>query len=467
MPETNAANELHTQIQYRLIEKLSESERRYRELIESLQEIVFKCDRQANLTFVNRAWTKTLGHPVTEISGSLLSDFIHPRDRFLWQQAFAKLSSGISICQELRFCHQNTNIIWLELSIQASSEPEFSGSLMNINDRKQTAAILEQANQERQTRVEQRATELDEVNQQLTALLQKLQQTQSQLVQAEKMSSLGQLVAGIAHEINNPVNFIHGNLIHVERDTNDLISLLHLYQQHYPNPVSAIQTKATEIDLFFLQEDLPKILSSMKMGTDRICQIVLSLRNFSRLDEAEFKVVDIHEGIDSTLMILQNRLKDNPLGSAITVIKQYGQLPTIECYPGQLNQVVMNILVNAIDAIEEFNARRVSEEETEQPGQIIIRTAVFNSKWVHIAIKDNGSGISQSVLQQIFNPFFTTKSVGKGTGMGMSISHQIITEKHGGKLECFSQPGAGAEFVIQIPIRQPVQQGTNFVMAGG
>jgi two-component system, NtrC family, sensor kinase len=465
MSETNVANELHTQIQYRLIEKLSESERRYRELIESLQEIVFKCDRQGHLTFVNRAWMKTLGHPIAEVSGSLLSDFLHPSDRRLWQQALVELGNGTSICQELRFCHQNTSIIWLELSIQTSSEPEFSGSLMNINDRKQTAELLQQANQERQTRVEQRATELDETNQQLTTLLQKLQQTQSQLVQAEKMSSLGQLVAGIAHEINNPVNFIHGNLMHMEQDIENLLSLLHLYQQHYPNPVPAIQTEATEFDLSFLQEDLPRILSSMKIGTDRIRQIVLSLRNFSRLDEAEFKVVDVHEGIDSTLMILQNRLRDQPKNPAITVIKQYGQLPPIECYPGQLNQVVMNILVNAIDAIEECNANRILEGREKQPGQITIRTIVFNAEWVHLAIKDNGSGISESILQYIFNPFFTTKSVGKGTGMGMSISHQIITEKHGGKLECFSSSGSGAEFIIQIPIRQPIQRRTNLFTA--
>jgi len=284
--------------------------------------------------------------------------------------------------------------------------------------------------------------------------LNDLQKTQTQLVQAEKMSSLGQLVAGVAHEINNPVNFICGNLDYVREYAQDLLSLVQLYEKHYPTPVPEIQNKAEEVDLEFLQNDLIKTLDSMKMGTDRIRQIVLSLRNFSRLDESEFKAVDIHEGIDSTLLILQHRLKALSDRPEIQLIKDYGDLPHIECYPGQLNQVLMNVLVNAIDALDEANAKRTAQEIQAQPNQITIRTIAIDVQWVEIAIADNGSGMSESVQQSIFNPFFTTKPIGKGTGMGMSISYQIITEKHGGKLKCFSKPGSGTEFAIQIPIRQ-------------
>jgi signal transduction histidine kinase len=308
---------------------------------------------------------------------------------------------------------------------------------------------LEKSKEELEDRVEERTTELKNA-------LEELQRTQSQVIQSEKMSSLGQLVAGVAHEINNPVNFIHGNLAHVQEYTQDLLTLVQLYQQHGSIPAPEIQIAAEEMDLEFLQEDLPKMLSSMKVGTDRIRQIVLSLRNFSRTDEAEFKRVDIHEGIDSTLMILQHRLKAKPEQPEIEVIKDYGNVPLVECYAGQLNQVFMNILVNAIDALEESNAKRTYQEIKDNPSRIKIRTSVVNSTWVEVAIADNGVGISKDLQQRIFDPFFTTKPIGKGTGMGMSISYQIITEKHGGKLECFSNPGEGTEFIIQVPLQLKV-----------
>lgn len=291
--------------------------------------------------------------------------------------------------------------------------------------------VLQKSEQQLKTKTEE-----------LENTLQELSQTHTQLIQQEKMSSLGQLVAGVAHEINNPVNFIHGNLSHLELYFQDLLSLVKLYQECYPEPLPELETKAEEIELNFLQEDLPKILSSMRVGTKRIREIVLSLRSFSRMDEAELKPVDIHEGIESTLLILQHRFKATAERPEITIVRNYGNLPEIECYSGQLNQVLMNILANAIDALE---------EKKDSCSQIKISTSVVDSHWVKIAIADNGPGIPAQIKSKIFNPFFTTKPVGKGTGLGMSISYQIITEKHGGNLECFSTPGIGTEFVIQIP----------------
>jgi predicted ATPase/signal transduction histidine kinase len=302
-------------------------------------------------------------------------------------------------------------------------------------------------------KVSKRTQELTQKAAQLESTIQELQRTQAQLIQSEKMSSLGQLVAGIAHEINNPVNFIHGNLSHVQQHTQDLLNAINLYQKSHISPLS-VQALLEKIDLEFIQEDLPKIIKSMQVGTERIREIVLSLRNFSRMDEAEFKEVDIHTGIDSTLMLLEYRLKEKPECRAIEIIKDYGELPTIECYAGQLNQVFMNILSNAIDAIEEQSTQRNFVEIAAYPPQIIIRTSMIDSNWIEIVIKDNGIGMSDGIQQQMFNPFFTTKSVGKGTGMGMSISYQIIMERHRGKLNCVSIPNQGSEFVLQIPIRQ-------------
>ncbi|MBW4468802.1 MAG: PAS domain S-box protein [Stenomitos rutilans HA7619-LM2] len=310
------------------------------------------------------------------------------------------------------------------------------GTSFNITDLKQAEAQLQQ-----------QAADLE-------AALQELQRTQTQMVQSEKMSSLGQLVAGVAHEINNPVNFIYGNLNHANEYTQDLLRLLSLYEEHYPDPVGAIKVEAEAIDLDFLMTDLPKLLGSLKVGADRIQKIVASLRSFSRLDEAEVKDVDLHEGIDSTLMILHNRLKSRSEYPAIQIVKDYGPLPHIECYAGQLNQVFMNILSNAIDALDEQNQQRSPAEVKEQPSVITIQTKVVGGDRVAIHITDNGPGIPEAVQKRLFDPFFTTKAVGKGTGMGMSISHQVITERHKGQLTCHSAPGQGATFVIEIPTRQ-------------
>lgn len=323
-----------------------------------------------------------------------------------------------------------------------------------ITEREQAEDQLKKANETLENRVEERTSELSKT-------LMDLRRTQAQLVQNEKMSSLGQLVAGVAHEINNPINFIYGNLNPAQEYTQDLLELLSLYQHDYPTPSSAIQAKQEAIDLEFLQDDLPKLLSSMRLGSERIQNIVKSLRNFSRLDEAEFKAVDIHEGIDSTLMILQNRLKAKPDRPGIEIIKQYGQLPSVNCYPGELNQVFMNILTNAIDALEEKLQRSISESPaSELPAfspLITIHTQPLNHHQVIISIADNGLGMSETVRSRLFDPFYTTKPVGIGTGLGLSISYQIVTERHGGKLTCHSEPEQGTKFVIEIPVQQVIR----------
>jgi len=400
---------------------------------------IFDLEQQRNV-YANQEMGKFLGYSneqIQQMGTQILPTITHPDD---WQkvvnhlQNFTKAKDGEIYEFEFRVRQANGEWCWLYTRETAFSRDadgkinQILGVSTDITERKQAEIQLQQQAQN------------------LENTLRELQRTQSQLIQSEKMSSLGNMVAGVAHEINNPVNFIHGNLIPASEYTQDLLRLLELYQQHFPYPPAEIQAEIIAIDLDFLKQDLIKLFQSMTVGTQRIREIVLSLRNFSRLDEAEFKDVDIHQGIDSTLMILHNRLKAKPNHPEIAVIKEYGKLPLIECYPGQLNQVFMNLLTNAIDSLEQSF---VGEQ-----GQIRICTEVCNSKWAIIRIIDNGLGISQEILPKLFDPFFTTKDVGKGTGLGLSISYQIIVNKHCGNLSCNSIPGKGAEFIIKIPISQ-------------
>jgi len=298
---------------------------------------------------------------------------------------------------------------------------------------------------------------LEEAIANLQTTVKKLRETQVQLIHTEKMSSLGQMVAGIAHEINNPINYVYGNIFHTEEHIQNLLQLIDLYQQQFPETPAEIKDFIEDIGLEYINKDINKIIKSMQLGTERITQIVESLRNFSRIDNSSFKKSDIHSGIDSTLMILEHRMKSSSRWEKnIKVIKDYGNIPEVECSLGQINQVFMNILSNGIDALHEKNNKNKDNIQNKSSemyvAKIFIKTFIENDKWAVISIADNGLGVPQEVQDKLFEPFFTTKPMGKGTGIGLSISHQIIVEKHGGKIICNSTPGQGTEFIIKIPI---------------
>ena len=422
--------------------KLQEQEQFLRSIYDGVEHLIFVVDRTHDAGFYYSGWNRTtalatgisyaqaIGKTPQELFGEVEGETIHQRYHQCWQ-------SRTAISYEECLTLKGERTWWLTTLNPLTDEEDrvyrLAGTTFNITDRKDAEL------------------QLHEKTQDLEKTLQELKNAQIKLVQSEKMSSLGQLVAGVAHEINNPVNFIYGNLTHLKEYAQDLLGLLEIYRKCYPEPVWEVQDEIDAIDLDFLVEDLPKALESMKVGADRIKDIVLSLRTFSRMDEAKMKEVDLHDGIDSTLMILQNRLKAKPDFPEIEVIKNYGNLPLVECYAGQLNQVFMNIVVNAIDALE----MEIDRDRTSIPHpHIQIGTQLSQDGWVSISIADNGPGIPDTVKQKLFDPFFTTKPIGKGTGMGLSISYQIITERHGGSLECLSTPGRGTTFSISIPLRQ-------------
>ena len=402
-------------------------------IIEGTTDAIFVKDNQGRYVVVNSACAKFLGYQIEEIIGNddtilfppeivqkaqeadnqviASGKTLHIEEEVPTTDGLKTFQTTKDVCQD-----ENGNVIGLV------------GIARDITPRKQA----EEALKESEAKLRAKA-------QQLELTLQKLQNTQAQLIQSEKMSSLGQMVAGIAHEINNPANFIHGNLIHVGENIEDLLDLISVWQQQYPETSPEITEKIEEIDLEFLREDLPEILTSMKMGTQRIRNIVLSLRNFSRLDEVGIKAVNLHEGMENTLLILNHRLQNR-----ITIVKEYGELPPVECHGAELNQVWMHLLSNAIDALDSLTSS--------QHPQITITTQLINSQEVAIQIADNGVGIPEKVQSKIFDPFFTTKPVGKGTGLGLSICYQII-QQHGGEIQVNSQVGKGTHLQIILPVQ--------------
>ncbi|PSB42395.1 PAS domain-containing sensor histidine kinase, partial [filamentous cyanobacterium Phorm 6] len=425
------------------------SEERYRSLAIATAQMVWTTNASGLFDKPQPDWTAYTGMRLEEMTDNWI-EAVHPEDRDRTIQAWTRAVETKSLYEvehRLRAADGRYRHFWVRavpVLAEDGSVREWVGTHTDISDRVEVLEALKQS----EGQYRSQAAELEKA-------VHELHQTQTQLIQTEKISSLGQLVAGVAHEINNPINFIYGNITHASAYATDLLSLLHLYQEKYPNPVPEIVEAAEDIEVDYLMEDFTKILESMKVGADRIRDLVVSLRNFSRLDEAQMKRVDIHEGIESTLLILQHRLKATASRPAIKIIKEYGDFPKIECYAGQLNQVFMNLIANAIDALEEYNSKRSAKDIYSCPNTIRISTST-NSNTVSIRISDNGLGITQEVIRNLFDPFFTTKPVGKGTGLGLSISYQIVVEKHRGKLQCFSVPGDGAEFLIEIPICQQV-----------
>ncbi len=435
--------------QKQIEETLHQQQAQYHSIFEAVNDGIFIDDLETGkLVEVNPATCRMLGYSLEELKELSPTAYIHPKSLHLFEKYIETLkTTGYFYCQAVNIC-KDGKLIDVEVTgtrCTYNGMPHGLALVRDITERKQAEVALQKS----EAQLRQQAQALEKT-------LKELQSTQSQLIQSEKMSSLGQLVAGIAHEINNPVNFIYGNLTHAHDYIQELLSLLNLYQKNYLHPIPEIQEQAEAIDLDFLIEDLPKLLSSIKIGAERIRQIVTSLRIFSRMDEAEYKAVDIHEGIESTLMILQNRLKAKPDHPEIKIIKEYGNLPLIECYAGQLNQVFMNLLSNAIDAIEEGEIGRSIQEIKQSPSSIFIRTEISQMGQLIVQIIDSGKGIPPEVQKRLFEPFFTTKPIGKGTGLGLAISYEIITQKHGGSLECISSK-KGTEFIINIPIHQKVR----------
>ncbi|MEG3975007.1 PAS domain S-box protein [Microcoleus sp. herbarium8] len=468
----------------RMITDISDRKLAEAELRQTLQELEFEkfaLDQSAIvsntnefglITYVNDQFCELFQYSREELIGKthkLVNSGYHSPDFF--KQLWSTISQGNVWRGEMKNQAKDGRFFWLDTTIvpflNMKGEPhQYVAIRKDITARKQAEEAVRLSESQLRTK-----------NQELAKALRDVQQTQSMMVQNEKMVSLGQLVAGVAHEINNPVSFIYGNVQHADDYFKDLLKMIQLYQQEYPKATPIIQQEIDDVDLNFLLKDLPNLLNSMKMGAERIRQIVLSLKNFSRLDEAEQKQVDIHEGIDSTLLILQHRLKETAGHPKIVLTKEYGNLPRVQCYAGQLNQVFMNIIGNAIDALEEAMETgqwangeqspipycpsptlrictevKYAEDALMQTENVVVDASSRHPTHIVIRIADNGPGIPAEVHQRLFDPFFTTKEPGKGTGLGLSISYQIVVEKHGGQLHCNSAPGQGTEFAIEIPV---------------
>ncbi|HEY9796397.1 MAG TPA: PAS domain S-box protein [Leptolyngbyaceae cyanobacterium] len=456
-----------------------QNEAKWRSLIQTSSNLISILEADGTMRYASPAMQSILGYKSKELRGKTIFEFVHPDDVLSLKDGFQNVLKNptTTLSTEFRFRHKDGSWRYIESThsnlLMDAPVARLVVNSRDVTERKRAEVALRQS----EGQLREKAAQLEQT-------LQELKETQSQLIQTEKMSSLGMLVAGIAHEINNPVSFIYGNIPHATQYTQDLLNLVKFYRQHYPKPAPAIQAEMEAIDLDFLMEDLPKLMNSMQMGADRIRQIVLSLRNFTRLDRTAREPVDLHQGIDNTLLLLRPRLKAKAAQVGIEVIKDYADLPLLECYAGQLNQVFMNIFSNAIDALEE--ARDIKREGKETHSSfaltaassskaelivpnveehhacgatgvtltptIRISTEVQDGNTVVIRIADNGPGIPPEIQQHIFDPFFTTKPVGKGTGLGLSISYQIVVEKHGGQLKCFSTPGEGTEFLIELPV---------------
>jgi PAS domain S-box-containing protein len=455
----------------------AKNEAKWRSLIHNSSNLITILEANGTIRYASPAIQGILGYKPGELIRKNMFDFVHPADLPSVKNDFQSVIENptTALSSEFRFRHKDGSWRYIESThsnlLMDAPVVRIVVNSRDVTKRKQAEAALIQSE-----------SQLREKAEQLEQALHELQETQTQLIQTEKMSSLGLLVAGIAHEINNPVSFIYGNIPHATQYTQDLLNLIDLYREYYPKPAPAVQTQTEAIDLDFLSKDLPKVMESMQMGAERIRQIVVSLKNFSRFDKVAREPVDIHQGIDNTLLLLQHRLKAKPGHPQIQVIKEYGDLPAVECYAGQINQVFMNLLSNAIDALEEALSTKEEEYNTisslnaqgsalthqtavssdAECSKLTIRisTEVKEDNTVLIRIADNGPGIPSQMQQQIFDPFFTTKPVGKGTGLGLSISYQIVVEKHGGQLKCFSMPGEGTEFWIELPMQLSHQEAT-------